>query len=142
MDPNNITPLAIFLFFIMFIYSGIMKILRFPDKILILRKKTGLPYPINELGMIGVIILEIIGSLSIVYYFTNGIMKKGKLISREEEIFGGIKISTEYIKYLVKIYLLFMVVVTFIYHPPWANAIPFLSNVTTFAGFLLIYNML
>ena len=36
-----------------------------------LAKKTHLPSPINELGMVGVIILEIIGALIIVGYLTN-----------------------------------------------------------------------
>jgi hypothetical protein len=47
-----IIKVAVFLFFIMFIYSGFGKITSFKKKTLGLSKKTGFPYPINELGMI------------------------------------------------------------------------------------------
>tara|TARA_B100000212_G_C27366385_1_gene530520 strand:+ start:986 stop:1312 length:327 start_codon:yes stop_codon:yes gene_type:complete len=108
----------------MFIYSGLNKILSFEDKVITLKKKTNLIYPINELGMIGVILLEIVGSLLILYYF-----------------FGG-KINKEIIKKICYIYFAFLIVVTFLYHPPHKKIIPFLSNLTTFGGLLLIYNLI
>jgi len=126
----TIPKVAVLLFFVMFIYSGTMKIMGFSKKTKGLSKKTGLPYPINELGMIGVILLEVIGSLIIISYFWG-----------EKNIFG-IRLEKEYMKYLLQIYLLFLVVVTFLYHPPTDKLIPFLSNVTTFGGLLLIYNLL
>ena len=46
-----------------------MKITNFSKKTAVLSTKTNLPFPINELGMVGVIILEIIGALIIVGYF-------------------------------------------------------------------------
>jgi len=121
---------AVLLFFVMFVYSGIMKISGFAKKTKVLSKKTGLPYPMNELGMLGVILLEVVGSLIIVSYFWG-----------QKEIFG-IRLEKEYMKYLVQVYLLFLIVVTFLYHPPSTKLIPFLSNVTTFGGLLLIYNIL
>lgn len=124
MNKLNIQKIAIVLFFIMFIYSGFNKILKFDDKVITLKKKTNLIYPINELGMIGVILLEIVGSLLILYYF-----------------FGG-KINKEIIKKICYIYFAFLIVVTFLYHPPNKKIIPFLSNVTTFGGLLLIYNLI
>ena len=124
MDKKNIQKIAIVLFFLMFIYSGYRKIFAFSDKVNGLKEKTGLPSPINELGMIGVIILEIIGSLLIIYYF-----------------FGG-NVNKKLIKVILHIYLLFMVVVTLLYHPPTDEIIPFLSNVTITGGMLLIYNNL
>ena len=124
MNKSNIQKIAIVLFFIMFIYSGFNKILKFDDKVITLKKKTNLIYPINELGMIGVILLEIVGSLLILYYF-----------------FGG-KINKEIIKKICYIYFAFLIVVTFLYHPPNKKIIPFLSNVTTFGGLLLIYNLI
>ena len=126
----TIPKVAVLLFFVMFIYSGTMKIMGFSKKTKGLSNKTGLPYPINELGMIGVILLEVIGSLIIISYFWG-----------EKNIFG-IRLEKEYMKYLLQIYLLFLVVVTFLYHPPTDKLIPFLSNVTTFGGLLLIYNLL
>jgi len=121
----NIHRVAILLFFIMFIFSGFRKIPNFSKNVKGLAGKTKLPSPINELGMIGVILLEIIGSLIIVYYF-----------------WGGRLFSKELVKYITILFLLFMLVVTPLYHPPNKQIIPFLANVTTFAGFLLIYNMI
>lgn len=115
--------LAICLFFIMFIYSGINKFYDFDKKVRILKNKTKLPHFINVLGMIGVIILEIIGSIIIILYFTN-------LIS----------IKKLYIKFITLLFLAFLVVVTILYHPPTDKIIPFLSNLTTFAGLLYIYS--
>tara|TARA_B100000683_G_C11977165_1_gene344046 strand:+ start:41 stop:421 length:381 start_codon:yes stop_codon:yes gene_type:complete len=124
LDQLTIKQVAVVLFFIMFVYSGIRKIPNFVKNTKGLSKKTGLPFPINEMGMIGVILLEIIGSLIIVYYFLGG------------------NVSKEIVKRICEIYLLFLIVVTFLYHPPTDKMIPFLSNVTTFGGLLLIYNLI
>ena len=124
MEKSTIQKIAIILFFIMFVYSGIRKIPNFVKNTKGLSKKTGLPFPMNEMGMIGVILLEIIGSLIIVYYFLGG------------------NVSKEIVKKICEIYLLFLIVVTFLYHPPTDKMIPFLSNVTTFGGLLLIYNLI
>lgn len=123
----TIQKVAILLFFIMFIYSGINKIPKFNKLVSGLEKKTHLPYPINELGMIGVILLEIIGALVVLYYFWFG---ENKFITKQ------------IIKYIIQIFILFMIVVTPLYHPPNKAIIPFLANVTTTGGFLLIYNLL
>ena len=126
----TIPKVAVLLFFVMFVYSGIMKISGFAKKTKGLSKKTGLPYPMNELGMLGVILLEVVGSLIIVSYFWD-----------QKDIFG-IRLEKEYMKYLLQIYFLFLIVVTFLYHPPTDKLIPFLSNMTTLGGLLLIYNLL
>tara|TARA_Y100001958_G_C21207971_1_gene533922 strand:+ start:1187 stop:1561 length:375 start_codon:yes stop_codon:yes gene_type:complete len=122
MNKSTIHKLAILLFFIMFVYSGFNKIIKFNKKVSNLSNKTGLPYPINELGMIGVILLELIGSFIIIYYFFEG------------------NIDKKLVKKVCELYLLFLIVVTLLYHPPTDKMIPFLSNVTTFGGMLLIYN--
>ena len=124
-----IIKVAVFLFFIMFIYSGFGKITSFQKKTKGLSKKTGFPYPINELGMIGVILLEIIGSIIIVSYFLDK-EKTQKYITKQ------------YIRYICLLFIAFMIVVTPLYHPPHKQIIPFLSNLTTTGGFLLIYNMI
>ena len=124
MNKTTIQNIAILLFFIMFIYSGFMKILNFKTKTEVLVSKTNLPFPLNDLGMIGVILLEIIGSLLIIYYFW----------------FGGI--NKELIRNICMVFIVFLVVVTYLYHPPWDKLIPFLSNITTIGGMLLIYNLL
>jgi len=113
--------ISVFLFFIMFIYSGINKIFSFNKKILTLQNKINLPYYICAIGMVLVILLEIVGSLIIYYY-----------------IFHNYNIK--YITNLIYIlFLLFLIVVTYIYHPPTDKIIPFLSNVTTFSGLLYLY---
>ncbi len=125
----TIPKIGVLLFFIMFVFSGIRKIPNFNNLVSGLSKKTHLPYPINELGMIGVILLEIIGALIIMSYFWFPQMTQ-KYIEKK------------YIKYICQLFILFMIVVTPLYHPPHKQIIPFLSNLTTTGGFLLIYNNL
>ena len=60
MDKILLKKIAVVLFFTMFLYSGISKIFRFQKKVKVLSKKTQLPLPINQLGLVGVILLEII----------------------------------------------------------------------------------
>lgn len=115
--------IAIILFFTMFIYSGVSKILNFEKKVKTLENKTHLPHFINNLGMITVILLEIIGSIMMIIYFSNF-----KIIKKN------------YIKLINLLFLLFLIVVTLLYHPPTDKMIPFLSNLTTFAGLLYIYS--
>ena len=118
----DLKSISIILFFIMFIYSGINKLFSFNKKVKILENKTKLPHIINVLGMISVILLEIFGSLIMIFHF---IIKNKKNI--------------KYIKYTNLLFLAFLVVVTLLYHPPTDKMIPFLSNLTTFAGLLYIY---
>ena len=120
----NLKQIAIILFFIMFIYSGVNKIIQFDSKVKNLQKKTKLPTIINKLGMIGVIFLEIIGSLMIIIYSLN--------------IY---KFELNIIKFIYILYLLFLVIVTILYHPPTMKMkIPFLSNLTTFGGLLYLFS--
>jgi uncharacterized membrane protein YphA (DoxX/SURF4 family) len=122
-DKNKFKKISLFLFFIMFIYSGISKIFNFSKKVNTLQNKTGLPHQINVLGMIGVIILEIIGSLMLLF----------------NEIYPGI--IPQYVNKLIYLsYILFMIVVTLLYHPPGKAMVPFLSNLTTFGAFIYIYS--
>lgn len=119
----ELKQIAILLFYVMFLYSGINKIFTFQKKVNTLGKKTNLPYTINVLGMIGVIMLEILGSLIIIAHSLN-LIKIPKLI----------------VKLTYILYLMFLVVVTFLYHPPTdKKIIPFLSNLTTFSGLLYLY---
>ena len=73
--------------------------------------------------MIGVIVLEIIGSLMLLL----------------NEIYPGI--IPQYVNKLIYLsYILFMIVVTLLYHPPGKAMVPFLSNLTTFGAFIYIYS--
>lgn len=120
--------IAIILFFVMFIYSGISKIKHFNQKTATLSKKTGFNHIVCNIGMFLVILLEIIGSLYLILYFMFSNSKKN--------IYHTLAVI------ITLLFCAFMVVVTFIYHPPNDKLIPFLSNVTTFAGFLLILYLL
>ena len=113
--------LSVILFFVMFIYSGINKIYNFSKKVNVLSAKTGLPLIVSQLGMLCVIILELIGSSIIILYF-----------------FKCKYVDFNLVKIINNLFLLFLIVVTFLYHPPWQTPIPFLSNLTTFAGLLLL----
>lgn len=117
----NSQQLSVILFFVMFIYSGIDKIFNFSKKANVLSAKTGLPLVITQLGMLGVIILELIGSALMILYF-----------------FKCKYVDYNLVKIINNLFLLFLIVVTFLYHPPWKTPIPFLSNLTTFAGLLLL----
>lgn len=125
----NLIKIAILMFFIMFIFSGVRKVPNFHSLVSGLSKKTRLPSPINELGMIGVILLEIIGSLILVGYFWFP-QTTLQYVSKQQ------------VKYISQLFIAFMIVVTPLYHPPTKAIIPFLSNLTITGGFLLIYNML
>ena len=105
----------------MFIYSGFNKIFNFSKKVSVLSAKTGLPLLFNQLGMLGVILLELIGSVIIILYF-----------------FNCKYVDYNLVMYANNLFLLFLIAVTFMYHPPWRTPIPFLSNLTTFAGLLLL----
>tara|TARA_B100002051_G_C16705087_1_gene623270 strand:- start:541 stop:852 length:312 start_codon:yes stop_codon:yes gene_type:complete len=99
-----------------------MKVLHFDKKVDVLGKKTLLPKNLNILGMIGVILLEIIGTIILIF----------------DTLYEN-TVPEQIIKFIYILYFLFLVVVTFLYHPPNSHMIPFLSNVTTFGGLLYIY---
>ena len=120
----EIKQTAIILFYIMFLYSGINKINTFDKKVDVLMEKIGLSKAICILGMIGVILLEIFGSIILII-----------------DAFDDKIIPKKIIKLVQFTFLLFMVVVTIIYHPPsMKKMIPFLSNLTTFSGMLYMYS--
>lgn len=105
----------------MFIYSGFSKIKNFQKKVSILQSKTHLPHIINVLGMFGVMALEVFGSIIMVSYFYNPKLLPLRLT-----------------KLVSVLFIFFLIIVTLLYHPPWEKKIPFLSNLTTLAGLLII----
>ena len=122
MEKSIIKNIAILLFFIMFIYSGFSKIINFTKKVSTLQIKTNLPHYINVMGIICVILLEVIGTIILIIHQFNPNI-----------------IPTYIAKYIYIIYMIFMIVVTILYHPPSKAMIPFLSNLTTFGAFIYIY---
>ena len=114
-----------FLFFVMFFYSGIDKINFFDKKVDSLKKKVDLPVPILNIAMVLVILLELFAPVIIIIRLCCG------------------KSSPQFLKDISNamfvLLLLFLFVVTFVYHPPTDKAIPFLSNCTTFSGILFLF---
>ena len=121
----KLLSIYIVLFFTMFIYSGFNKIKNFHKKVTTLQIKTKIPNFINVLGMFSVMVLEIFGSLIMIAHFYDP-----KLL------------PLQLTKLVSILFILFLVVVTMLYHPPWDKKIPFLSNLTTFAGLLIINQIL
>jgi len=117
----KLLSIYIVLFFTMFIYSGFSKIKNFHKKVSILQSKTKLPHILNVLSMFSVMTLEVFGSLIMISHFYNPKLLPVKLT-----------------KIVSILFILFLLLVTILYHPPWDKKIPFLSNLTTFAGLLII----
>lgn len=116
---------SVILFFVMFIYSGVNKIMNFDKKSTTLMKKINCSEAVAKIGIVCVILLEILASLYLIFYT---IFRKPD----QKGFFYNFAIA------MIIAFLIFMVVVTIIYHPPGKKIIPFMSNLTTFAGFLLI----
>lgn len=125
MTKEIILYIAAVMFFAMFIYSGVNKIMKFDQKVVTLKDKSKVSDGLAKFGLILVIILEIVGSLYIIFYILF-------FKDRQSTILYYLALTALFC------FLLFMIVVTFLYHPPSDKIIPFLSNVTTFGGFLLI----
>lgn len=112
------------MFFTMFVYSGLSKMKNFQKKVSVLESKTKLPHFINMVGMLAVMILEVFGSIIVILYF-----------------FKNKNISSTLTKHIIHLFIAFLIVVTLLYHPPWDKKIPFLSNLTTLSGLLIINKM-
>ena len=117
------------LFFTMFVYSGVDKIKSFTDKVNTLNIKLNYNFSIKFLNFIMgcVIALEILGPIIILLKIILG-KNSPKILNIFSNIVFGL-------------FILFLIVATFIYHPfSLEKPIPFLSNCTTFSGiiFLLI----
>ena len=108
----------------MFVYSGINKILKYDKKVENLQKKINTNKFIASSGIIGVIIIEILCSLII--------LCSAILLHKQTPL---LRISTNI---SILLFMIFLIVVTPIYHPPGEKMIPFLSNMCTFGGFLLL----
>ena len=120
------------LFFLMFFYSGITKITSFEEKVNTLNKKLDsiLPFLIPKylinIAMVYVILLEIIGPIIIISRLILG-DKSPKLL---KQLSDAVFIH----------FILFLIIVTPLYHPfSWDKPIPFLSNLTTLSGIVLMF---
>ena len=131
--PNkNTKMIAIILSSIMFIWSGIDKVSNFDKKVNTLVKKTNWPVWFSTFGMILVILLEIVGFIILVDYFS-----KSNILT---PVLSKIIDQEKLVKFILLSLLGFIALVTIIYHPPGVGKmIPFLSNTTIFGLFLYVY---
>jgi hypothetical protein len=113
----------------MFIYSGYDKIINFSDKIKSLDNKLSkyinLPESVLEFGMTLVILLEMIGPFIILARMILG-----------NDAPDILKILSNF---TFICFILFIIVVTLIYHPPNDKIIPFLSNCTTLSCIIIMF---
>ena len=135
---NSFKKYAILLSSIMFIWSGFNKLPNFDKKVLTLHNKTNINENLCILGMILVILLEILGFFILIDYF----FKLNLFYKTFNKFNIFIKLSyKQLIQIILLLTLLFLIVVTLIYHPlNFKKPIPFLSNLTTFGLFLYIYS--
>jgi uncharacterized membrane protein YphA (DoxX/SURF4 family) len=138
--PNNlliILILAVMLNMLQFLYSGVNKIRKFSSKVNTLEKKVDYIFPkwLCEMGMGGVIILEIVGSIILIIAIC---CLNSNLSVKKQKIIKYISIIT------IILFILFIIVATIIYHPPSPQKmIPFLSNLSVIGGFgFLLYILL
>lgn len=115
---------------IMFIWSGMNSLMNFDKKLISVHKKTGWPIWMSKFGLGSVILLELIGMIALLdYYFGWGVLVKGN----EQQ-------KKEIARHVVSHILIFLVVVTLLYHPlNMNNPVPFLSNLTLFGLFYYVY---
>jgi hypothetical protein len=120
--------IATILIFIMFIYSGIDKIINFNSKVQTLDTKLDKKFPLwlVNLSMFLVILLEIVGSVIIILRV---LYLKNPEVSR---------ILLPLSNAVLILFLLFLIIVTALYHPPNKGVIPFLSNCSTFGGIAVL----
>ena len=117
---------------VMFLWSGVNKILGFDKKVETLVNKTGWPIMLCTIGMIGVILLETVGFVLLLEYYLNMPLLT-KLLS---PLIG----QREIIQLILITVILFIILVTLIYHPLDVNRpIPFLTNLTILGAFIYIY---
>ena len=115
---------------IMFIWSGMNSLMNFDKKLISVHKKTGWPIWMSKFGLGSVILLELIGMIALLdYYFGWGVLVKGD----EQQ-------KKEIARHAVLHILIFLVVVTLLYHPlNMNNPVPFLSNLSLFGLFYYVY---
>lgn len=121
---NNFTVIVTLLL-LMFILSGIQKMLSFTKTVESVQNKLNMsiPYWIYQIAVIIVIIIEIIAPAIVIYYSITNKMR--------------------YYAYIATLaIIIFTIVVTFVYHPPdfsnYYKSLPFWANVSLTGGLLLL----
>ena len=133
MSAAATTAAAVTAFQAMFLYSGFDKMRGFENKVRTLQAKflnrlsIEVPTGLATAGMIAVILLEIVGSLFLMYV----------ALRRPTS-----QVWKDATKLVIACMVAFVVVVTLLYHIPDKRVIPLLSNLTTASGFVLMYQVL
>ena len=122
---NTAKAFGIILASLLFIYSGFNKIIKFDKKVNSIISKTGVPKEIGMLGIIGVICLQIFGFIILMDYYTMNLLGLNKTM-----VFR-----------VIELIMLFLIVVTQIYHPlkKGSSPIPFLTNLSILGLFIYVY---
>lgn len=125
----------------MFLYSGINKVRYFSGKVQTLQEKLkqrflfslfSTPRLIAECGMAGAILLEIFGSLFLAYV---AFQPRSSRVRTDKKWKTATKI-------VLTSMIAFVILATYLYHFHDKRAIPTLSNLTTTAGFVLMWHAL
>ena len=131
-SKREMKSFAILIISVMFFWSGVNKITNFDKKVETLTKKTNWPRMLCKIGMLGVILLELVGFIILIEYYLNMpfILNVFKNIIHPEQL----------IQLIILTIILFIIVVTLIYHPlNYERPIPFLTNLTILGAFIYIY---
>ena len=123
------------LLLIMFVMSGINKMLTFDKTVRNVSSKLNVNETISKIGVYLVILIEILAPLIIMYYIS---MNKYKDNYKMNEMY---ETSKTYALYSVFTLIIFTIIVTVIYHPPKINyyeSIAFWANISLLGGLLLL----
>ena len=120
----------------MFLFSGVKKIASFDAKVATLadkiqqRTSVRTPLSVARAGMIGAIVLEIVGSLYLIYVA----MHAPSSPKRKDPLWRFVTTC------VITAMVAFVVVATLLYHfPSGKRVIPALSNLTTASGFVFMW---
>ena len=128
---NIIISICLILYLSLFISAGVNKIKTFNDQSLGLSKKLNISNTLGKLGISSAIFIELILSLVIILYFiTVPYLKQyDKISSKTSEIINYIMIG------IISLFIIFMITITIIYHPPRDDMGVFLNRLTIIGGF-------
>lgn len=121
----------VILYLSLFIYSGVNKIKGFQDASKGLETKLGVSNGVAKFGLGSVIFLEVILSIAVILFFlTVPFLKNtGKISQKTSDILSYVVIA------ILALFIVFMITITIIYHPPKDGMGTFLSKLTVTAGF-------
>ena len=131
---NIFFSLFVTLYIALFIHSGVNKIKNFSSGQKSLQKKLDIPSGLAKFGFASVIFLEVILSLAVIAFFlTVPFLKEtGKISEKVANDLTYVAIT------IVCLFIIFMVAVTILYHPPKDGVGTFLTKLSFIGGFGII----